>query len=181
MKVKRSFACFLLTVLAIPIVISQGFDMQKNGKPAQGKTSQNTWGAVSEGFQLSAEMEKVVFQLGTPIPLKLTVKNASRRTLKLPVSLPEIDYKVIIKDEKGGIIPLTQYGEASRNPRDISRNHLLDMKPGEQISEQLSIAKIFNITRSGHYSVSVRRRILRQSDKVPAEVESNPVQFSVSN
>jgi hypothetical protein len=181
MKVKGLPAYCLLTILAIPIVSSRGFDMQRNGKPVQAKSPREDRGVVSEGFQLLAEMERFNYQLGAPIPLKLTVKNTSSRTLKLPVSYPEVEYKVTIKDEKGGLVPLTEYGEGLKKPLPIPRNYLREMEPGEQMSEWFPIHKVFNITGSGIYSVSVQRRILRQRDKKLAEVESKAVQFRVSN
>src|SRR5262245_38164535 len=106
MKLKSPLACFLLSI-TIPTVIARALYMQKNDKSMQVKTSSSNLGADSNGFQLSAEIDRARFQLGAPILLKLTVKNVSRRTLKLNVTYPESDYNVIIKDEKGEIVPPT--------------------------------------------------------------------------
>jgi len=97
----------LMFVLAAAFFLCTSLPAQQ---PEQTNSPERQWGPITEGFQLSARLEKDEVGVCEPIVLELHIRNASAEVLLLDDILPEMDYEMTIEDEQGNIMPLTSYG-----------------------------------------------------------------------
>jgi hypothetical protein len=60
-----------------------------------------TDGRVTEGFQVSANAEQEFVKLGTPVRLRIWIKNVTKQALYLAEAATEKDYSVQISSDTG--------------------------------------------------------------------------------
>jgi hypothetical protein len=135
-------------------------------------------------YALAVHADRVQFQPGVPIPVKLTMTNTSNRDLRLSVRLmwypPPMNLSVkvrqvqlVLYDSEGNLVPLTQYGAMVQGrtgpvatPPGAEREHgvgcggggtLEILKPGESRIEEADLSKEFDIKKPGRYTVLAQR------------------------
>lgn len=172
----------VLAVTVLSMLFADAMD-RRCEQSAQARPLLRQWGSVSQGFQLSANLEgDVIRKAGDAIALELTIKNASKRVLSLTVSSPEKDYQVYVKNEKGEDVPLTEYGERLRQ---LAGDHLsrsvIKITAGLELKYRYPLGAVYNMTSSGSYYVTARRSVFRRDGKGIAELSSNEVKITVHN
>jgi hypothetical protein len=173
----------VLLVVASTVFVGEpikGNMLIKEDQIDQSKTAPNKWGAVSEGFELYAQVEPVAYQPGQPVLLKLIIRNSTGMVLTLVETGPEKDYRLIIKDGRGRDVPLTKYGEnLMRNVGTVKRE-VIKVSPRQELNSILEVHKIYEIAPGNTYFITARRNVFKQNGKGLAEVVSNTVQVKVT-
>lgn len=171
----------LIMAIATIAVLLIGVNMNLYAEgPKEAKPVLNRWGRVSEGFQLSARLEKELVGPCEPVILVVVMRNASKGILSLAESSPERDYKFVVKDDQGASIPLTRYGKRLMDSTEEFRLVTLKMKSQEEIRSEILINRIYDMTLSSTYSIIVKRNVFRQDGKGLAEVISNVVKVKIA-
>ncbi len=183
MKFIFSSMLSISTILIIIISISSiGVNMNAYGKKPKGIQSvSDTYYPRSKNFKLIAQLKKDLFKPGEPIILKVILKNISKKTHTIVVSGPERDYDIIVKDNKGAIVPLTKYGKRLMDNKGEFRAIGKKIKSQKEIQINLLINRIYDMTISGTYSIKVERFVLEQNRKKFAKVISNTVKIKVAD
>lgn len=171
----------LKIVVAVLMLLSIGDAVHmEGGEPKQAETNSGQWGSISEGLQLSVQLEKVILRVREPIVLKLLIKNTTKEVLPLVVSSPDMDYQISIRDEKGQNVALTKYGEKlRRNAGDHLARAVIKVSPGQEVSHSLTVSEIYNMTAPGTYSITAKRTVFRRDGKGIAELMSNMIEVTV--
>lgn len=147
-------------------------------------------------FALAVSADRVEFQPGMPIPLKLTITNTSVSDFHYSVAVvscaPIINEWVKVRqvqiqldDINRNQVPLSVYGSvAQRRPRAEGeqgfgcggRSATEVLKPGESLTEEVDLSKEFDIKKPGKYTV----RAERFDEKAKAMVKAEPVTLVIS-
>src|SRR5579863_4171655 len=117
----KAFAFLLVTVL--PFSAASG---QFKQDPRDGRTVK-----ISTRLQLLAGAEPASVKAGSPVFVKIKLKNMSSRTVRLSDSAPRTDYEITVADIFGREPPRTEWGMKKLNGDiTILRNTELDIEPG---------------------------------------------------
>jgi hypothetical protein len=117
-------------------------------------------------FSLRLAAPKQRIKPGAELHLFVTVKNTSDRNIKVvtsPGAVPEdwFRYKIRVTDAQGGTPPPA----ADVRNRDkrvgfyYGSTFARDLHPGESFVDQLTVTRLYDLTKPGKYSVSVARPI----------------------
>jgi hypothetical protein len=154
---------------------------------------------VWEGLTLSLRFahtqgESAAFEAERPIGIHVSIKNISGQEKVVPTSdilnvAASIGQAVlIVKDDKGEMIPLTRFGKSYQKRAGIVTDPIMiapfTLKPGEEARNSIALNRIFDMTQSGTYTFSVKyaaplyfgtRRDMPKGVFVdpPAEIEPN--------
>ena len=91
---------------------------------------------------------------------RVTLKNVSDENLYFSDSYPLSDYKFTVKDEGGKTVPLTQFGQNYQVPN-FFRIVRSSLTPNKAISFDFPVNRIYDMTKTGTYSLSVSREVLK--------------------
>lgn len=139
------------------------------------------WGEESEGFQLSARLEKQEVSIGEAIRLKLTIRNTADKERPLTETYPEDEYKLEIKNKSGERPPLTEAGQLIRtNEGTYTSITGLRFAPGQEQQSTIRVDTLYDLTVPGIYLITARRGVSKLDNiKAGAEVVSNTVTLIV--
>ena len=148
------------------------------GEAAEPRPAPDRWGHVVEGFQLSARLEKESYAAGSPIWVTVAVRNAAKEPLRLLESLaPDHDYTAEVKDEYGKPVPGTRYaGVLAWSSRIRTR-----IEPGMEVQRAILLSRLIDMTLSGTYTVTVKRRVSKAQGRDKVEVASNTILVKVED
>ena len=121
--------------------------------------------ARSEKLVLSLRLEKPVVRSGEPISLRFTLKNSNKHSVFVHESHPDIAYRLLLKNEKGLKVPLTEYGEWLQRTTQDTRLVTIEVKPGEEKQDDVVLNKIFEMTAPGQYTVTTTRQVFFPNGK----------------
>ena len=174
-----------MSILAIIMIAIAVVAMKSNRGGTQKKFIKiypvaEEYGPLSEGFQVSANLESESEGSGVSLLLKLSIKNVTTGILSFPSNYPERDYEVIVTNEKGVRAPLTTFGKRLQEPEE-SRLVEVKVKAGEEVKDQISLNKIYDLSANGTYSLTAKRKVFKRNGKGIAEVVSNTVKFTISS
>jgi hypothetical protein len=142
---------------------------------------------ASTRIQVVAAIDGANFKPGTPIILKLTVKNVSSQVMKLGDSDPEIDFDCTVTDASGKELPRTDWGNRLlRHEYSLlsARSQLLE--PGQQFQAEIDLGHIYRIEQAGsYYARAVHSTIFSNSvngvDVTSVEESKRPIEMAFSN
>jgi hypothetical protein len=164
----------LLATFAVMIVIVMGANTRTNDV-----MDSTLSGEASEGFQLSAGIENKQFRIGEPIVLKLTIRNSTKQVLYLTETSPESDYKLLVKNEYGERVPLTEFGQRLLNNKEEFRVIGVKVKSGEERKDSIEVSRLHEMTVPGTYSITASRTVKNRNGKGWSEVVSNTINITI--
>lgn len=138
-------------------------------------------GLITEGFQLTAQVEQVNFMPAAPIVLTVTLKNTTDKTLSHLTSRPEIDYPIEVKNKKGEIMPLTRYGQRlKKSSKTFWSIGGSDLVPGEEVSNTFIVNRVFDMTDDDEYTITVTHPVPKlDGHGITVNIVSNVVHLTV--
>lgn len=100
--------------------------------------------------------------VGKPIPLQVQLKNISGHEIRagevVGHNQAELNYIVTMLDSKGRPVPPTSYGTAARSRHVMIISEVAKrLGPGQALAQHTELAKLFEITEPGNYTVRVGR------------------------
>lgn len=167
----------VITALAA-LTLGAGIDFVKEW--SQGSVStEDAWGATSEGFQLSARLRKERVRSGEPILLKLTLKNATVKDLCLERRGVEREYQLEVKNERGERVPPTEAGMTLINNAGEDWSHYgVKLGPGKKIQDEIEVNKLWEMTAPGTYYITATRPVSKQGCEEKGKGVSNTIEVS---
>src|SRR6266403_963323 len=141
-------ACLLVVILCFSAVICMVKNATTEGKNTTNQKRKNpeTAGSVTEGFQISARAENESVISGTPVRLRIRIKNVSNKALYLGEAGVEHDYRVRISTDTGKTIPLTTHGRSILEGGRFYMNLSILMKPGQEREDIFELGNIYDMT-----------------------------------
>ena len=108
-------------------------------------------------WNLGISLEKRDFKPGESIALNIYTFNVSKTPQRLLLSHPlSIDYELLIYDQDGHPVPLSDAGK-KRLDQDAYSQSLTVVEPGKSDRNTLFIDKLYQLHSSGLYSITVRQ------------------------
>lgn len=109
---------------------------------------------------------------------RVTLKNVSNQILYFPDSYPLANYRFMVKDEVGKTVSLTHFGHDHEISL-IFRNVRSMLNPGQSISVDFPLNRIYDMTKSGTYIISVSRDVFQKdgNEFEDSIVTSNTIQI----
>lgn len=140
--------------LAKPLTLGQLVTPRKpltRGKPVQT--------VVSSGpFTLTAVIDSPALE-GQPAVLMLTLRNIGSKEQYVGGSAFEkSSFKLVVTDEKGQAAAQTVSGKWTLTPpMEVSANGTVSIEPGQKLQYRFNLARLFDLSRPGTYTVSASR------------------------
>ena len=134
-------------------------------KPAKMKFAQKT--VTQNGIEMFACLS-AENTAGSAVNLNLAVENKSKEKAEFFSRGKYWDYDLKVLDSKGRPVPLTLFGKvAYGDARTIGGSGLEEaLAPGKQMKETLNIARVFDLSQEGEYTLTVRMRIGKSDLKI---------------
>jgi hypothetical protein len=127
---------------------------------------------------LLAEAGKPAFAPGEPVIITLTLRNETEAEIYRIDTNSIRDNQLEIKNSAGEKMPLSERGKkVLESP--VLRCIVSRMGPGQVVQYEINVLDAYDLSRSGAYTVIVKRTILVQDRKKFAEIESNQVKVLV--
>ena len=137
------------------------------------------WGRTAEGLALSIATEKRTYAPGEQIVLNVLLRNFGETPVLLIEQNPLWSYRPTVLFPDGKKAPITIHGKTVSED-DVGSGisecgHLLE--PGEMRCVEFVMNKLYDFTRSGKYTVSVRRMHFAPAEKGNRSSGSDPSVF----
>jgi hypothetical protein len=142
------------------------------------KTVGNTM--VEDKPVLLAKVDKSTFAPSEPIIIKLTLRNDTDAEIYRIDSNPIRDNQLEIKNNTGEKMPWSEKAKKALGSP-VLRTIVSRIGAGEFIQYEINVLDSYDLSTSGAYTVSVRRKILLKDRKKFVELESNPVKVVVQS
>jgi len=123
--------------------------------------------------QLVAHVEPAIVKRGSPVTVKLSLKNVSRDPVRVLDTFDEQDYEFLVVDGSGTEAKRTDLGRhLIEDEKRAFRASLRLIEQGETVEASIEVTKIYELTEPRTYYVRVMRTLLPASDKAdPKTVE----------
>jgi hypothetical protein len=130
-----------------------------------------SWSLIGHGrsdsdrlFSVTLHAPSAAIKSGEEVPLRVTVTNISDHTLRFgrtPGIVPheELSYQIEIRDALGKEPSLTPFFQhLKQNPASTWGSYTTySLEPGKSFDDEVTITKLYALTRRGQYRVSVAR------------------------
>jgi hypothetical protein len=136
--------------------------------------------ANSTGFRLSLLAKKNQLKVHEPVLVDFLFQNVTKKTLTLVETFPERDYEIEVKNLRGEAVKLTARRETLRNNKGADFRVVgLKVKPGEQRTDTIDVAGLYDLSAPGGYSVKAIRKVPKLNSQLWGDVESNTLTITV--
>ncbi len=134
------------------------------------------------GLQLSLALEKKEVLVDEPLLVKFSTKNVARKPLFVLESNPDTDYRFDVRDDKGNVVPLTEYGKKILSTAEEVRMVLVKLRPGEETHSEVRAERIVQLNVAGTYYITAKRRVPQASNNLTklVEISSNTVRVVIA-
>jgi hypothetical protein len=132
-----------------------------------------------------------VISAGSEPKLSIVLKNTSDHKIMLTRSLQtdrgELHHDVEVRDDKGDLVPEMEYHQKLKGrlpatpgkappPPIVGSDIFVTMKPGETRNDDLTISKLYDLSKPGKYTIQVSRF----DETAKAVVKSNTITVNVT-
>lgn len=126
---------------------------------------------------LTGSMEQPVFREGQPVVLALTLHSNGKDRLIIGGRASEASsFQITITDKAGHLVPRTALGERILMPPPAwGSNSICALAPGQTRLYRFNLARLFDLSRAGTYTINVSRRLRPQILPQEINVLSPPV------
>ncbi len=108
---------------------------------------------------LDASIGQPVYQEGQAVMLALTLHNNAAKNLVTASAFEESAFQITVVDEAGHPVPRTAVGERVLTPPTATTaNAVGAFSPGQTLFYRFNLARLFDLSRAGVYTVIVSRR-----------------------
>jgi 6-phosphogluconolactonase (cycloisomerase 2 family) len=145
--------------------------------------------SMSSNIKLLIQMGQSEYAAGEPVRLNVIISNGSKDPLQLGGSAFDVSsFNITMQDAKGQLVALTHYGKhLLAPPMAVFRNVSVQIPAGEQRRYQFNLSRLFDLSRSGAYLVSVKRTIVTGYKRLPngilqsqtAELIADPIRIKI--
>jgi sugar lactone lactonase YvrE len=135
---------------------------------------------VTPPVTLHASVEQPAYREGQPVMLALTLHNDAAKNLFTASAFEASAFQITVLDEAGHPVPRTAVGERILTPPNaVSANSIATFSLGQTLSYRFNLARLFDLSRAGVYTVTVSRRFRPWILPRPA-VDTPPQEIALS-
>ena len=178
---RAAFAAFVLVIAALcggprPVASEARPEARSRGTA----TDQRKWGTPVDGLALSIATDKPEYAPVEVVILRIAFKNVGKaeKDIGVPNTLDRT-YHVKVALENGRECPRTEFGKRSYDV-DPTAGFSLRLKPGEERTNGFELARRFDLSMIGLYTVVVETPI-RMPDGSCSAAVSNKVEFTIDD
>lgn len=126
--------------------------------------------ASGQDARISISAPKVSVQVGQPISIEVQLKNTSEHEIDVGKTGGQdnagIDYHVVLLGSGDHPVARTKYGAAVDTGKVEGSVALLQLKPGQTLTQHFDLTKLFKLTDPGTYSVRAGRKLPERAGKM---------------
>ena len=93
-----------------------------------------------------------------PVVVSLTLRNVSAETRGYVLSNEWADYELVVKDAHGSAVSLTPDARRRAAMGHAFMRVVMELRPKGEFETRIILNRFFNLTKSGVYTVTARRR-----------------------
>lgn len=173
LKSANSLVFVAMAIISIAFEILQATQSPKKVKPTE-------CGPPSQGFQLCVQLDKRQVKVGEPVLLRVAIRNITNHELILGEATPEVENRATVINVKGGIVQATKIGKRLISRGDWCCHPLkIVIGPGQVHNEILPIDKLFQVSATDSYSITIRRFVGKLNQSGVVDLTSNTVKLKV--
>ena len=166
----------LALTVAIGAFLLAGDPVLRAGEDMPQRPTGDQQAPPAEMCQLSAQFEKDTYAPCAPVLLWISIRNTTKHPVVMFETRPENHYRLVVRDERGNIVPLTSYGQGIG---EVLRNVRVTLDPGKEVREHILLNRLYDMTVSGTYTVTAKRRVFRSEGMLPSDVLSKPAAVTI--
>ena len=181
-EIRMKYAYLVVIVVSLLVLYQATLVVQScvAGESAADETASQEPMTI-EGFGLIVNLEKDQVGPCQPIRLAITIKNASEDELSFWETCPESDYRFIVEDDKGQVVPLTRYGQRIEKNREIVLSAVpVALKPNDERQDTILLNRIYDMTIEGKYDITAWRHVRTRDNKGHTKLISNTVEVEIA-
>jgi hypothetical protein len=129
----------------------------------KGQRSENDQTVAKSVSKTGIEMSVSIPQkraAGLPFNLKVTLRNHGKDKITFRTKSKYSDIAIAVLDANGKAVPLTEFGKTHQLGAFKNGSGLeVSLSPGKELEHELNVARLFDLTREGDYTLSVMRRV----------------------
>ena len=166
-----------LVALLLLAFIGPVVDSGAAGKKAEDmKTVEKKVTEKDIGMVVSLPEKTVV---GAPVDLKITFQNRREKDIRILESvIMAANYELQVLDSKGEPVPFSRFGKQGENIRKAGSSAVVtSLAPGKELEFHLNLARIFDLTLEGDYTLNIRRDM----EGVSLKIEGLPFSIQESS
>jgi len=117
--------------------------------------------AEMNGIQLSAWMPESA-AAGSPAIVRIALRNTNTESLRYLTQGKYADYQLKVVDASNNAMPLTRFGRMmypKRNPLQVESGVFGKLQKGEHLEVGFNLARIFDLSHTGEYTLTVSKGI----------------------
>ena len=135
--------------------------------------------ATRTPFTIEISAEQQVVKVGSEVSLKVRLTNTSKRVMDCSATISNMtgvdpNYVFDVRDDANNAVPLRVFAHpelATGQP--VSRS----LKPGESFTDEEEVSRVLDMSRPGHYTIQVSRRV--SDNKKDGSIKSNTITVTV--
>jgi DNA polymerase III delta subunit len=111
------------------------------------------------------------------LTLKWSLKNVSKEDIRLIESNVLRDYRILVADQYGKPVPLTQEGERAFQVSFFSSRRLVVLRPGEELKREINLASLYDLKPRNIYIINLERQIATPNAR--EQVRAGPLRVTL--
>lgn len=138
-------------------------------------------------YSLAIKARQNVVKVGSEVRVKISLTNTSNHEIVVSRekgnALGELDYKVDVRDETGGLARKTKYLRAIQGENTgettvtVSSPGLFSVQPGKSLEEEdVVVSNLYDLSKPGKYAIQVERT----DETSKTAVKSNTITITVT-
>ena len=151
--------------------------------PASALDAQTPLVVPPASVTLAASMERPDCPEGQPAVLALALHNGGAERLLIGGSaFEESSFRLSVTDGMGRAVPRTAVGERVLTPpMSVYANATVVLNPGQTLKYRFNLARLFDLSRAGNYTVSVSRTVAPRLFFIPPPKAGEPTSPKETN
>jgi hypothetical protein len=136
------------------------------------------------GFSLALRIKDNRVKRNQHVLVEFLIQNLTKRFLGLEETSPENEYEILVRNSQGQKVSPTERGRLVRSNKGQDFRVIgIKVKPGEQRSDMMDIARLYDLSAPGVYRVRATRSVKRLNSKLNydtwIEVKSNTLTVTI--
>jgi hypothetical protein len=136
-------------------------------------------------FSLELSPASQIVHLGQYVGMTIMVTNTSHAPITFRSSFrgdqPELFYTIMVDADANKTVEETSYERRVKGHGTIAMDYnskFVTLKPGDKMRERIHLTKLFNMTKSGSYSIQVERPI-QDLNEAGKRISSNKAHLTI--
>jgi hypothetical protein len=131
------------------------------------------------GFRLIIQPEKPLCRLDESVRIDILVTNLTEGALRIPEHDTITDFELIVKNERGQNVPLTEFGQRALRLTDFGRSTGQTIDSKGAVKYSIDVSRLYKIDVAGLYTLTARREFQVSANSAKLKLISNTIRIRI--